>query len=45
MVNIGKTREKGWGVFAGSKKIPSGSFVGIYAGELLTDAESEQRGL
>lgn len=63
MVNIGKTYEKGWGlfisrslfilscsisfsgVFAGAKKIPSGTFVGIYAGELLTDAVGEHRGL
>jgi len=44
-VNIAKTREKGWGVFAGSRKIPSGSFVGIYAGELLTDAVGEERGI
>jgi histone-lysine N-methyltransferase SUV39H len=35
----------GLGVFAGSKRIPSGSFVGIYAGELLTDAVGEERGL
>src|ERR1700733_3278969 len=33
------------GVFAGPKKIPSGTFIGIYAGELLTDAVSEMRGL
>jgi len=45
VVNIGKTREKGWGVFAGPKKIPSGTYIGIYSGELLTDAESEMRGL
>jgi histone-lysine N-methyltransferase SUV39H len=32
------------GVFAGSRKIPSGTFVGIYAGELLTDEVGEERG-
>ena len=32
------------GVFAGTKKIPSGTFLGIYSGELLTNAEAEQRG-
>ncbi|KAF9462519.1 hypothetical protein BDZ94DRAFT_1165708 [Collybia nuda] len=43
-VNIKKTEEKGWGVFAGPKKIYQGNFVGIYAGELLTDAVGEERG-
>ena len=43
-VNIKKTREKGWGVFAGSEKIPKGKFLGIYAGELLNFEESERRG-
>lgn len=43
-VNIAKTLNKGWGVFAGTKKIPAGTFIGIYAGELLTNAEAEQRG-
>ena len=33
------------GVFAGPKKIPSGTYIGIYSGELLTDEESEMRGL
>jgi hypothetical protein len=36
---------RGLGVFAGSKKIYQGTFVGIYAGELLTDQVGEQRGL
>ncbi|KAI0048299.1 SET domain-containing protein [Auriscalpium vulgare] len=45
MVNIRKTKDKGWGVFAGSKKIPKGSFIGIYAGELLTDSEGDERGI
>ena len=33
------------GVFAGSKRILANSFVGIYAGELLTDAEGDERTL
>jgi hypothetical protein len=33
------------GVFAGAKKIYKGTFIGIYSGELLTDAEGEERGL
>lgn len=33
------------GVFNGSKKIPQGTFIGIYAGELLTDGEAHERGL
>ena len=33
------------GVFAGSKKIPDGTFIGIYSGELLTDAEAHERGV
>ncbi|KAG6844045.1 hypothetical protein H0H87_010305 [Tephrocybe sp. NHM501043] len=44
-VRIQKTEEKGWGVFAGAKKIYSGSFIGVYAGELLTDTAGEQRGM
>ena len=32
------------GVFA-AQKIPKGTFVGIYSGELLTEEESEKRGL
>jgi histone-lysine N-methyltransferase SUV39H len=43
-VTIQKTEKKGWGVFAGSKKIPSGTFLGIYSGELLNNEESEERG-
>ena len=31
------------GIFAG-KRIPSGTFVGIYAGEIITDEEGERRG-
>ncbi|RXW12112.1 hypothetical protein EST38_g13743 [Candolleomyces aberdarensis] len=43
-VTIQKTKKKGWGVFAGSKKIPSGTFLGIYSGELLNVEESNERG-
>ncbi|EGO23477.1 hypothetical protein SERLADRAFT_391489 [Serpula lacrymans var. lacrymans S7.9] len=43
-VNIVKTENKGWGVFAWTKKIPKGSYIGIYAGELLTEQEGEIRG-
>lgn len=38
-----RQKEKGWGVRAASK-IPRGTFVGIYAGELITEEESEARG-
>ncbi|KAI0268604.1 hypothetical protein BC834DRAFT_821143 [Gloeopeniophorella convolvens] len=43
-VNIRKTTNKGWGIFAGRQKIPKGSFIGIYAGELLSDEEGDVRG-
>lgn len=33
------------GIFAGQKKIPKGSFIGIYAGEILTDRIGEHRGM
>lgn len=33
------------GIFAGPKKIPANSFIGIYAGEYLTDEQCEQRGM
>ncbi|KAG8899283.1 hypothetical protein FRC01_010599, partial [Tulasnella sp. 417] len=39
-----KTRNKGWGVFA-DEFIPAGRFIGVYAGELLTDEEAHNRGL
>ncbi|KDQ16222.1 hypothetical protein BOTBODRAFT_107329 [Botryobasidium botryosum FD-172 SS1] len=42
-INLTKTRGKGWGVFA-VKPIPGGTFIGIYAGELLRDAEADARG-
>ncbi|KAG6868398.1 hypothetical protein C0993_003634 [Termitomyces sp. T159_Od127] len=44
-IRIQKTAEKGWGVFAGAKKISAGSFIGLYAGELLTDRVGEMRGI
>ncbi|GLB41169.1 putative to Structure Of The Set Domain Histone Lysine Methyltransferase Clr4 [Lyophyllum shimeji] len=43
-IRIQKTKEKGWGVFAGNKKIQKGTFIGIYAGELLGNAEADARG-
>ncbi|KAI0000464.1 hypothetical protein BJV77DRAFT_939222 [Russula vinacea] len=44
-VNIRKTTNKGWGIFAGRQRIPKGSFIGIYAGELLSENEGEERGI
>ncbi|KAL7280548.1 hypothetical protein ACG7TL_005480 [Trametes sanguinea] len=43
-IAICKTANKGWGVFAGHKKIPTNTYIGIYAGEYLTDSEGEVRG-
>ncbi|EIN14044.1 SET domain-containing protein [Punctularia strigosozonata HHB-11173 SS5] len=43
-LNIMKTPRKGWGVFADSKAIPAGTYIGTYAGELLTNEEGEERG-
>ncbi|KAJ6460943.1 hypothetical protein C8R45DRAFT_535752 [Mycena sanguinolenta] len=43
-VAIKKTVEKGWGVFA-MKKIPKGTFIGIYSGEFLREEVGERRGL
>ncbi|KLO16052.1 SET domain-containing protein [Schizopora paradoxa] len=42
-VKIEKTEKKGWGVFA-VKKIPRGTFVGIYSGEVLREEDGEKRG-
>ncbi|KAI0779687.1 SET domain-containing protein [Fomes fomentarius] len=42
-ISIQKTPNKGWGIFAGSK-IPANSYVGVYAGEYLLDADGEARG-
>ncbi|PPQ95411.1 hypothetical protein CVT26_008257 [Gymnopilus dilepis] len=44
-VVIKKTKDKGWGVFAGGKKIPKNTFLGIYSGELLTENEANKRGI
>ncbi|KAK7052401.1 hypothetical protein R3P38DRAFT_2860101 [Favolaschia claudopus] len=45
-VAIKKTADKGWGVFnAGGKKIPKGTFIGLYTGEFLRDDICERRGL
>ena len=33
------------GVFAGDKRIPGDTFLGIYAGEILTDEVGEERGM
>ncbi|KZT72048.1 SET domain-containing protein [Daedalea quercina L-15889] len=43
-IEIRKTRHKGWGVFNGPKKIPRNTYLGIYAGEYLVEAEAERRG-
>ncbi|KAJ7471282.1 hypothetical protein B0H11DRAFT_1730412 [Mycena galericulata] len=43
-VSIQKTTDKGWGVFA-TKRIPKGTFIGVYSGEFLRDEDSERRGL
>ncbi|KAH7928775.1 SET domain-containing protein, partial [Leucogyrophana mollusca] len=45
VISINNTKEKGWGVFAGPKKIPKGTYIGIYAGELLTEKEGDDRGV
>lgn len=42
-LEIRKTSNRGWGVFA-KEPIPAGSFIGVYSGELLLDAEAEVRG-
>ncbi|KAJ4474438.1 hypothetical protein J3R30DRAFT_3295256, partial [Lentinula aciculospora] len=43
-VMLKKTPKKGWGVFA-CEKIPEGTFIGIYSGELLGHEESEERAI
>ena len=32
------------GIFAGTKRIPAYTYLGVYAGEYITDAEGEKRG-
>ncbi|WWD16398.1 hypothetical protein CI109_100824 [Kwoniella shandongensis] len=43
-IELFKTRFKGWGVRARAP-IPSGTFIGVYAGEMITEQESEMRGM
>ncbi|KAF9781317.1 hypothetical protein BJ322DRAFT_1080401 [Thelephora terrestris] len=43
-VNIVKTEKKGWGVFAG-ERMEAGTFLGIYSGELITEATGDARRL
>ncbi|KAJ4474069.1 hypothetical protein C8J55DRAFT_562708 [Lentinula edodes] len=43
-VMLKKTEKKGWGVFA-CERIPKGTFIGIYSGELLGHEESEERAI
>ncbi|WVQ64997.1 uncharacterized protein L199_003167 [Kwoniella botswanensis] len=42
-IELFKTRWKGWGIRARAP-IAAGTFLGIYAGELITEQESEERG-
>ncbi|KAG8907943.1 hypothetical protein FRB99_001451 [Tulasnella sp. 403] len=42
-LSIRKTRYKGWGVFT-EQKVPYGTFIGVYSGELITDEEANTRG-
>ncbi|KAG9093778.1 hypothetical protein FS749_013757 [Ceratobasidium sp. UAMH 11750] len=41
-VVLRKTKEKGWGVFAG-EHIPAGAYLGVYTGELLTEGFADKR--
>nr|ODN90341.1 hypothetical protein L204_05945 [Cryptococcus depauperatus CBS 7855] len=43
-IDIFKTKYKGWGVRA-RLPIANGTFLGIYSGELITEEESEKRGI
>ncbi|KAI0690092.1 hypothetical protein BC835DRAFT_1281601 [Cytidiella melzeri] len=42
-VNIEKTIDKGWGIFA-AERIPARTYIGVYSGEFITDTEGEARG-
>ncbi|GJE95447.1 SET domain-containing protein [Phanerochaete sordida] len=42
-INIKKTVNKGWGVFAG-QSIKKHTFLGVYAGEYLTNTDGDVRG-
>lgn len=41
-VEVFRTRDRGWGVRS-LRLIPKGTFVCEYVGEILTDADAEQR--
>ncbi|KAF8504274.1 hypothetical protein JB92DRAFT_2794007 [Gautieria morchelliformis] len=42
-ISIIHTKTKGWGVFA-DEKIPRGTYMGIYAGEMVLESEANERG-
>ncbi|KIJ38438.1 hypothetical protein M422DRAFT_49976 [Sphaerobolus stellatus SS14] len=42
-ISIQLTDKKGWGVFA-DKPIQKGTFLGVYAGEMILEAEADDRG-
>ncbi|KAF8528104.1 SET domain-containing protein [Hysterangium stoloniferum] len=42
-ISITLTLNKGWGVFA-DEKIPRGTYLGIYAGEMILESEADERG-
>ncbi|KAF8591935.1 SET domain-containing protein [Ramaria rubella] len=42
-ISIMLTKGKGWGVFA-DEKIPRGTYLGIYSGEMLLEDEAHERG-
>ncbi|KAA1475140.1 SET domain-containing protein, partial [Dentipellis sp. KUC8613] len=43
-IDIRKTEKKGWGKLHRQVCIPAGTFVGIYAGELILDEDGDERG-
>ena len=43
-VEIFKTKDRGWGVRSVTS-VPEGTFVALYAGEIITNDEAEARGL
>ncbi|KAI0074156.1 hypothetical protein K474DRAFT_87506 [Panus rudis PR-1116 ss-1] len=44
-INIQKTRDKGWGIFAREEYIPANTFIGVYSGEFITEDEAHERGM
>ncbi|ORY29803.1 hypothetical protein BCR39DRAFT_558921 [Naematelia encephala] len=42
-IELFKTRMKGWGIRSAAA-VKIGTFIGVYSGELITDAECERRG-